>query len=257
MGFLSGYARRLGVLEYRGTWNAATNTPSLSSGSGARGAYYIVSHSGTTILDGDGDWNPGDWVVFNGTTWEKIDNTDKVTSVNGMTGDVVISTDYAPTVQKITLTQSNIDNGYVDLAGGISGTPQIYLYPDRSQLLPTEDFTTSGARITFVSGSTAKGGEDALVAGDILAVYYYSLSPQHERFVLTSTDISNGYIDVLHNISGQPVIAIYPWRLQLMPDDDFSVIENRIIWDTETVGPGGAEALVAGDVVHVYYFKEQ
>lgn len=257
MSFLKGYARRLGVLEYRGTWDAANNIPSLVSGVGDRGAYYIVSDPGNTNLDGESDWNPSDWAIFNGQAWEKLDNTDKVTSVNGMTGDVVITTDYAPTVQKVTLTQTDIDNGYIDLSGGINGTPQIYLYPDRSQLLPTEDFTTAGTRVSFVAATVGKGGEDALVAGDILAIYYYSLSPQHERFVLTSTDVSNGYIDVLENISGQPVIAIYPWRLQLMPYDDFSISNNRITWNTETVGPGGAEALVTGDIVHVYYFATQ
>lgn len=74
MGFLEGYARKLGVLEYLGTWNAATNTPSLSSGVGQKNGYYIVSASGTTALNGISDWDVGDWAVFNGTVWEQIDN---------------------------------------------------------------------------------------------------------------------------------------------------------------------------------------
>lgn len=74
MSFLEGYARRLGVLEYLGTWDASTNTPTLSSGVGQKNGYYIVSFSGTTNLDGITEWDPGDWAIFNGTTWEQVDN---------------------------------------------------------------------------------------------------------------------------------------------------------------------------------------
>ena len=45
-----------GVLTYQGTWNADTNSPTLSSGSGTPGYYYIVSVAGSTNLDGITDW---------------------------------------------------------------------------------------------------------------------------------------------------------------------------------------------------------
>jgi len=41
-----------GGLDYQGTWNASTNTPTLASGVGTNGYYYIVSVAGTTNLDG-------------------------------------------------------------------------------------------------------------------------------------------------------------------------------------------------------------
>ena len=82
----------LGDLNYQGTWNASTNTPTLTSSTGTKGYYYVVSVAGSTNLDGITDWQVGDWAVFNGTTWEKIDNTDAVTSVNGQTGTVVLTT---------------------------------------------------------------------------------------------------------------------------------------------------------------------
>lgn len=80
-----------GALVYQGTWNASSNTPTLASGVGTQGFYYVVSVAGTTNLDGINDWQIGDWAVFNGTTWQKIDNTDVVTSVNGKVGAVVLS----------------------------------------------------------------------------------------------------------------------------------------------------------------------
>jgi len=81
----------LGDLNYQGAWNASTNTPTLTSSVGTKGYYYVVSVAGTTNLNGITDWQIGDWAVFNGSVWQKIDNTDAVTSVNGYTGTVVLT----------------------------------------------------------------------------------------------------------------------------------------------------------------------
>jgi hypothetical protein len=82
----------LGALSYQGTWNASTNTPTLTSSTGTKGYYYVVSVAGNTNLDGITDWLVGDWAVYNGTVWQKVDNTETVTSVNGQTGAVVLTT---------------------------------------------------------------------------------------------------------------------------------------------------------------------
>jgi hypothetical protein len=81
----------LGALSYQGTWNASTNTPTLTSSVGTKGYYYVVSVAGSTNLNGISDWQVGDWAVYNGTAWQKIDNTDQVSSVNGKTGTVVLT----------------------------------------------------------------------------------------------------------------------------------------------------------------------
>ena len=80
----------VGQVEYKGTWNAETNTPTLPSASGVKGNYYVVSVAGVyeTV-----DYEIGDWIISNGTQWEKVDNSDKVSSVNGATGAVVLDTD--------------------------------------------------------------------------------------------------------------------------------------------------------------------
>jgi hypothetical protein len=82
----------LGALSYQGTWDANTNTPTLTSSVGTKGYYYVVSVAGNTDLNGVTDWIIGDWAVFNGTAWQKVDNTDQVSSVNGQTGVVVLTT---------------------------------------------------------------------------------------------------------------------------------------------------------------------
>ena len=86
------WASVAGGLSYQGTWNASANTPTLASGVGINGYYYIVATAGSTNLDGITDWQIGDWLMFNGTVWQKIDQSNLVTSVNGQTGAVSLTT---------------------------------------------------------------------------------------------------------------------------------------------------------------------
>ena len=80
-----------GTLAYQGAWNASTNSPTLTSSVGTNGYYYVVSVAGSTNLNGVTDWQIGDWAIFNGTIWQKLDQTNLVTSVAGRTGAVVLS----------------------------------------------------------------------------------------------------------------------------------------------------------------------
>lgn len=81
------------VMEYKGTWNASTNTPTLADGTGSAGDVYRVSTGGTQNLgSGSISFEVGDYCVYNGTAWEKSDTTDAVASVNGLTGVVTLTT---------------------------------------------------------------------------------------------------------------------------------------------------------------------
>ena len=94
----------LGALSYQGTWDASTNTPTLTSSVGTKGYYYVVNVAGSTNLNGITDWVVGDWAVFNGSVWQKVDNTDAVTSVNGLTGTVVLTASSVGAVSSVAAT---------------------------------------------------------------------------------------------------------------------------------------------------------
>ena len=84
-----------GTVTYKGAWSAATNTPTLINppDSTTNGFYYVVSAAGTQFSL---VFNIGDWIISNGSAWQKVDNTDAVDSVFGRTGAVVgVSTDYS------------------------------------------------------------------------------------------------------------------------------------------------------------------
>ena len=70
---VSSVANAIGALNYKGTWNANTNTPTLASGVGTQGDYYVVSVAGATDLDGITNWGVGDWAAFNGSVWQRVE----------------------------------------------------------------------------------------------------------------------------------------------------------------------------------------
>jgi hypothetical protein len=105
----------IGSTIYQGVWNATTNFPFLTSGVGTKGYYYKVNVAGNTNLDGISDWNIGDWVIFNGSTWDKIDNTDLVSSVNGFTGAVNLTTSNISEGSNLYYTESKV-SANIDVA---------------------------------------------------------------------------------------------------------------------------------------------
>ena len=73
----------LGAVRYIGVWDAATNSPAIPAASAAnKGWYYMVSVTGATNIDGNGDW-----IVSNGTRWDRVKNVDAVISVADQCSD--------------------------------------------------------------------------------------------------------------------------------------------------------------------------
>ena len=102
----------VGAVVYEGTWDANTNTPTLVSGTGIKGNYYVVSTAGTTAIDGLDSWNPSDVIIFNGTSWNKIDGqSSEVMSVAGRTGNITLSaSDISGLVASATTDTTNASN---------------------------------------------------------------------------------------------------------------------------------------------------
>lgn len=56
----------------KGNWNATTNSPSLADGTGTLGWYYTTTVAGTINLgSGSQTFAVGDYVIYNGATWQK------------------------------------------------------------------------------------------------------------------------------------------------------------------------------------------
>jgi hypothetical protein len=64
----------------------------LASSTGTNGYYYIVATAGSTNLNGITDWKVGDWLMFNGSVWQKIDQSETLQSITSTDGSVSITT---------------------------------------------------------------------------------------------------------------------------------------------------------------------
>ena len=195
-----------GSLSYLGTWNASTNTPTLTSGVGTNGVYYIVATAGSTNLDGITDWQIGDWLLFNGTVWQKIDQSNLVTSVNGQTGAVSVGTvtsvaatagtgisiSGSPITASGTLTITNTaPDQTVSLTAGTgistSGTYPNFTVtnsaPDQTvSLTASTGITTSGTYPSFTIANSAPDQTVALTAGTGI-----STSGTYPNFTITNS----------------------------------------------------------------------
>jgi hypothetical protein len=174
----------IGGSLYKGTWNANTNTPALTSGVGTAGWYYIVSVAGTTNLDGITDWQVGDWAIFQGSVWQKVDNTDAVVSVNGFTGAV-------------SLTTSNITEG-----------TNLYYTDARARL---SNSAGTGISYNSTSGVITNSAPDQTVS--LTGAGTTSISGTYPSFTITSNDTYNGTVTSIGitesvaalSITGSPV----------------------------------------------------
>jgi len=81
------------IMEYQGTYNASTNTPTLADGTGNQGDVYRVTVAGSQNFgSGSLTFVVGDYVIYNGTVWELAHSgADAVVSVNGSAGVVTVN----------------------------------------------------------------------------------------------------------------------------------------------------------------------
>jgi len=128
----------LAGVVYQGVWNATTNTPTLTSSVGTQGYYYVVSVAGTTNLNGITDWEIGDWAIFNGAVWQKVDNTDVTGGNTNITSINVAALQALQTGSTIsTTTFYNVTN-----AVGSTRVLQVYAIANNTNIVWAVDVTT-------------------------------------------------------------------------------------------------------------------
>ena len=159
-----------GTVNYKGTWDASTNNPTLNNppASSTKGDYYVVSTAGTQFSI---SFAVGDWIISSGTAWEKVDLTDAVSSVFGRTGAVVgVSTDYSAVgLTNTAIGAANPSSGaFTSLSSSSTTTLNGTTVPASKTLVVTTDklsalaSTTSSELAGVISDETGSG---ALVFG--------------------------------------------------------------------------------------------
>jgi len=185
-----------GTVNYDGTWDASTNTPTLNNPPAAstKGDYYVVSVAGTQFSL---SFAVGDWIISNGTAWEKVDLTDAVSSVFGRTGAVVgVSTDYSAVgITNTAVGAANPSTGaFTTLSSSSTTTLNGTTVPASKTLVVTTDklsalaATTSAELAGVISDETGSG---ALV---------FATSPS-----LTTPNLGTPSAAVLTSATGLPI----------------------------------------------------
>ena len=203
---ISGFAN---AYVNKGAWDASTNTPTLANGVGTNGWVYRANVAGTVDFGaGNIVFEIGDLAVYNGTIWEKFDvidnelpnsTTDDLTEgtinlyfsdslartaavIDDMSG---LETDQAPSVSSvkafidlnsdntqafvITLTGTDITNGYIDLPVEAEEVLDVTPKGFPSQF-ETDDFSLSV--VSSVTRITFAGDMLSLITGDKVKVIY-------------------------------------------------------------------------------------
>jgi hypothetical protein len=166
-------------LDYEGIWDADTNTPTIVSGTAVRvGQFYIVGVAGSTVIDGISNWGVGDWIIYDGVVWQRVEGgadgnfvelsftgtaigptyetsnavtgltiTDNAISADGTDADIDI--DITPKgTGEVNLPKADIDGGTID-----------------NTTIATSDITVGAGKTLDVSGGTLTLADDQ-ISGD-------------------------------------------------------------------------------------------
>jgi hypothetical protein len=189
----------IGNVNYQGLWNASTNTPTLANppSSGTKGYYYIVSTAGT--FSGI-SFEVGDWIISSGSAWQKIDNTDAVSSVFGRTGNVVAANGDYTTAQVTESGNLYYTDGRARGALSFAAGSGAYNTSTGVITIPTNNNQITNGAGYITSASTITGASGALSSKDNRTISPSEDNAGQLKFGFTSwaNNDSSPYADYLH-----------------------------------------------------------
>ncbi len=196
------------VMEYKGTWDASTNTPTLVDGTGNAGDVYLCNVAGTVNFGaGPITFYVGDQVLYSGTVWQRASGaTGSVTSVALTESGDALNITGSPIT-----TSGTINIGFAGSSTQyIAGNGTLVTFPSiisEAQNLVTEVYNSSGATIAKGSVVYINGGQGNLPTITKAQANTEVASNQTIGLVRADiTNMNNGYVTVagrLENLDTQ------------------------------------------------------
>lgn len=201
------------VYIFQGLWDASTNTPTLSDGTGTSGHVYKVSVAGTQDLgSGSISYSVGDELYHNGTAWEKLGASSGVTSVNGNTGVVVLDTDdISEGATNLYYTDARFDTRFgtksIDGLNDVdtTGVAALNFLRRNSGNTAWEDFDANQYQDDSTTGSNATLSSlgdvilKRLTSGSLVSVDMIPAGYGQQRFILLN---KTGVVIQINNLTG-------------------------------------------------------
>jgi len=240
----------LGNVHYRGLYNGtivtASPDPSLIGNplpSASNVGYYFIS-TGVFTLSGN-SYNVGDWLIANGTAYDKVDNTDAVSTVNGQTGVVVIG--------KSDVGLSNVDNTS-DINKPVSSAQATAIALKQNQLNGTGLVRMTGTTVSYDTAVylTSVSNANVTVGANIDAA-------KIGTGIVSTTEFN--YLDGVTSSIQTQIDNQWGTTGNALPDAtkvlgstnnvNFSIIRNnapQFIFNNGSIGVSGNTMLIGGNV---------
>lgn len=236
-------------MQYKGTWDASSNTPSLTDGTGTEGYFFRVTVAGTQNLgSGNITFSVGDDVIHNGSVWQRAPSG--ATATNLALGTITGSV--------IPITNSNgtgftLPAATTTLAGLLTAADKVKLNSALTSF--TETDPTVPAHVKAISsGDIANwnGKENAFSKGSIIQGAGVSLSGTLTARLVGSGDITIASTAVAPNLSwsagtGQLSISggtganldgrYFRYQVGHSPDLDTEYRTGQGYWSNSSTGP--------------------
>ena len=264
---VSSITNAIGALNYKGTWNASTNTPTLVSSVGVNGDYYQVSVAGSTAINGISNWGVGDIIAFNGVVWQRIEGGADLNGVNlSVSGTTTLSgltasTALALNAGKDVVSVTNTGTGNNVLADGPTlTTPTLGAATATSVNKVTITAPATGSTLTIADGKILTANASLTLAGtDATTMTFPSSSanigyldiPQNSQsvdYTLVATDAGKHILHPSADTTARtftiPENGSVPFpigtAITLVNQDSAGVITIAITTDTMRLSPTGA-----------------
>lgn len=273
---ISSITNAIGALNYKGTWNASTNTPTIVSSVGVKGDYYVVSVAGTTNINGISNWGVGDWIVYNGATWQRVEGGADLNGVNiTFTGTASGPTYETSNAAKgLTITNNEIDadgtDANIDILVDPKGTGGVGIGGDptgvvagvtiTSKFCVKHDGTGQVGGFVHANNTTAASGSGVFACRSRGTIASPTVVQNNDRLATLSfagydgTDLAlAAQIDV--EVDGTPGSNDMPGRIRFLttPDGTQSPVEAMRINNAQDVTISAGNLIIGTSAKGVAY----
>jgi len=198
----------LGNVKWKGLYNGIIITSSpdstlvgtaLPTPSITNEGWYFISESNYTYSGKD--YETGDWIISNGTIWDKVDNTDSVSSVFGRTGNITAQSGDYNTGLVTETTDKNYQSDLQKLYNDATSSIQTQLNSKESITNKATDFTTVNNTL-YPTVQAVKSQLD-LKSNDSSVIHNNMVSETKQGSLTSNTGFISGTFSSLASVSLQ------------------------------------------------------